>query len=151
MKILTRLKRYKIPYTIQNGNITINQNINLANKKSMPDLPDNLTINGEFNLTNTYIKELPKNFTVNGSLHLVDTFIEKLPDNLTVNGDLNFGSSMMYKIKLPDNLIVNGQLFPPSLQFEYNKILLYRNRRKKIDSVLNLFEDTNNDFGDTNT
>lgn len=142
MKLLTRLKRYKIPYNIQNGNITINENINLANKKRIQDLPDNLTINGEFNLNNTPIKELPRNLTINGSLHLVNTFIEKLPENLTVNGDLNFGSSMMEKINLPDNLIINGQLFPRHLQVEYNRILLFRNRKKKIESVLNLIEDT---------
>src|ERR1039457_2804510 len=51
-------------------------------------LPDNLTVNGHLDLSNTLITSLPNNLTVNGSLDLINTPITSLPDNLTINRNL---------------------------------------------------------------
>jgi hypothetical protein len=51
-------------------------------------LPDNLTVGGNLDLSNTPTVALPDNLTVVGDLDLRDTPLVFLPANLTVGGDL---------------------------------------------------------------
>ena len=49
-------------------------------------LPDNLTVNGDLDLSHTPIKSLPNNLVVIGNLFLKDTQIEMIQAGLTVTG-----------------------------------------------------------------
>ena len=51
--------------------------------------PDNLTVAGSLDLSDTPITALPDNLTVGGSLDLRGTAITALPDNLTVAGSID--------------------------------------------------------------
>ena len=60
-----------------------------ALKKYYTELPDNLTVGGGLDLSNTAITCLPDNLTVGGWLDLRNTAITCLPDNLTVGNSLD--------------------------------------------------------------
>lgn len=90
--------------------IVVNGNLNYLNIFKCFYLPDNITINGDLNLSGTHIKELPNNLSVAGSLIMECTKITKLPDNLRFNGDLILNRCLCLK-ELPNNLFVNGDLY----------------------------------------
>ena len=48
----------------------------LISIKDITELPDNLTVKGSLDLSNTAITELPDNLTVKGSLYLSNTAIK---------------------------------------------------------------------------
>ena len=102
--------RYKLMYdnnAITADDLTVDGDLNLTGTP-ITSLPDNLTVHGNFILQNTQITSLPDNLTVHGLLSLYNTPITSLPDNLTVNGDLDLDNTQI--TSLPDNLTVKGYL-----------------------------------------
>ena len=83
-----------------------NGNLDLWGRRDITELPDNLTVGGCLNLSNSAITSLPDNLTV-GSLYLSGSKITSIPDNLTV-GSLYLSGSKITSI--PDNLTVGGWL-----------------------------------------
>jgi hypothetical protein len=97
-------------------------------KLFVPDLPEDLVLNGNLNLSDTIINRLPDNLVVNGNLDLSECcYIDELPFNLTVNGNLTMDSSVngmhlrpCTKIKgnfykawynnIPENFTIGGDL-----------------------------------------
>lgn len=97
-------------------------------KLFVPELPKDLVIDGNLNLSHKIVKVLPDNLTVNGNLDLTDcNHLDELPLNLTVNGNLTMDSSIngmglrpCTKIKgnfdkfwydnLPENFTIGGDL-----------------------------------------
>jgi hypothetical protein len=71
--------------------------------------PDNLTVGGSLDLSDTPITALPDNLTVGWSLDLRGTAITALPDNLTVAGSLYLSGTRI--TALLDNLTVGGSLY----------------------------------------
>jgi hypothetical protein len=49
---------------------------------------DDLTVDGDLNLSYTKLTKLPNNLTVNGNLDLAYSKMTELPDNLTMRGNL---------------------------------------------------------------
>jgi hypothetical protein len=71
-------------------------------------LPENFTVKGDLDLSNTKIKELPQDLKVSGSLNLSYTHIKELPEGLKVGGSLTLRYT---KIKeLPKGLKVGRYL-----------------------------------------
>ena len=90
-------------------------------------IPDNLTVNGDLNLTFSEYVLLPKNLTVKGTLAIAFSDIDSLPSGLTAKYIFAHYSSLMYipsdikvsdglKLEatnvtvLPDNLNISGFL-----------------------------------------
>src|ERR1035437_5384125 len=106
-ELLSDLLKFNPQFKIPN-NLTVNGNLDLSNTK-ITSLPDNLTVKGSLYLSNTKITSLPNNLTVNGTLDLRNTKITSLPNNLTVNGNLYLTNTQI--TSLPDNLTVKGSLY----------------------------------------
>jgi len=96
-------------YSVYNlpENLTIDGNLNLSHS-NIRTLPAGLRINGDLNLNNSEIQELPPGLKINGSLSAGRTSIRELPQDLYVLYDVYLRDS---KIKhLPDNFDCNGHL-----------------------------------------
>ena len=80
------------------------------NLHQMPitELPDNLYVGGDLDLTDTQIVKLPNKLRVRGSLYLRFLKITELPDDLEVGGDLDLLGTQI--TKLPNRLKVGGML-----------------------------------------
>ena len=52
-------------------------------------LPDNLTVNTDFDLISTNLTKLPENLTVNGVLNIENTGVSEIPDSLVVTDSLS--------------------------------------------------------------
>ena len=74
----------------------------------LDELPNDLNVYGNFNLSKSNITKIPKGFYVEGDISLNSNKITELPDNFTTNGDLRILSNRL--TKLPKNLTINGTL-----------------------------------------
>ena len=72
------------------------------------NLPENLTVPGNLDLTDTTIDRLPKGLRVKGNLSLSHMPIAQLPEGLNVGGNLIITKT---SINLPNRLRVGGGLF----------------------------------------
>jgi len=88
--------------------LTVKGSLNLSNTP-ITSLPNNLIVGGDLNLNDTKITSLPNNLIVGGYLNLNDTKITSLPNNLKVGGDLVLNNTPI--TSLPDNLTVEGGLY----------------------------------------
>jgi hypothetical protein len=78
-------------------------------KKYYPELPDDLVVNGNLNLSDRYIEMLPDNLVVNGSLDLRLTCrFNELPNNLVVKGNLYLNDD--FEVKYPEKMEVQGSI-----------------------------------------
>ena len=75
----------------------------------LPLSEDELTIDGDLDLTNTNITSLPDNLKVGGDLVLENSKITSFPDNLYVGEFLDIRNTKINTI--PDNLYVGGYLY----------------------------------------
>jgi hypothetical protein len=82
--------------------------LDLSNLNFEPKLPDNLTVYGDLDLTNTPIKELPSDLKVGANLYLYKSPIKELPSGLEVDGSLDLTNAPI--ISLPSDLKVGGHL-----------------------------------------
>ncbi|MGV0949075.1 MAG: leucine-rich repeat domain-containing protein [Azonexus sp.] len=73
---------------------------------SLKALPDDLTVNGDLNVSGTKLKALPNNLTVNGSLIISNTAISALPPGLKVKGSLALSGTKI--TALPQGLKVGN-------------------------------------------
>lgn len=71
--------------------------------KQVEKLPDNLTVNGNIDITNTPMSNLPRGLHVTGFLLIASTSIKELPPDLVVDGDFD----------MPNNIV---ESIPPSIQ-----------------------------------
>jgi hypothetical protein len=96
-------------YSIHNlpANLEIKGNLDLS-EASIKNLPERLKVGGELVLSGTRITELPKNLQVDGDLYLHGTRITQLPDDLKVSGGLCLRGLEI--TKLPDFRRVGGNL-----------------------------------------
>lgn len=88
------------------GELKPGETINGADlqNSSLKALPDNLTVNGDLNVSGTKLKALPNNLTVNGSLTIANTKIAALPPGLKIKGSLDISNTKISA--LPDNMEV---------------------------------------------
>lgn len=91
-------------------NLTVNGDLNIS-KTKMEALPNNLTVNGNLVISNTSIKELPPGLKVKGSLNLSGTKISSLPQGLKI-GSLDISDTPMTQLpsglEVTDTLRING-------------------------------------------
>jgi hypothetical protein len=80
------------------------------------NLPENFTVKGDLDLSDTKIKELPKGLTVGGNLYLCSTPIKELPEDLKVSGDLDLSDTQIKE--LPQDLKVDGGLYLSDTQIK---------------------------------
>jgi hypothetical protein len=81
----------------------------LAKTLLLESFPNNLKVGGVIMLDDTHFKNgLPDNLTVNTDFDLISTNLTKLPENLTVNGVLNIENTGVSEI--PDSLVVTDSL-----------------------------------------
>jgi hypothetical protein len=106
-KIRSFFREYNIPdedYIIKEDNeIVFNKTLDLFNTE-INELPDNLTINGDFILSQNPIKNLPNNLKVTSDLFIHKTLITELLGDLIVGKDLYLGDNIITKIS--DQMIV---------------------------------------------
>jgi hypothetical protein len=86
-KIPFKIKLLLNPDDITENDLTVNGDLDLSNT-NITKLPDNLTVQGTLNLAWSKITELPDNLAVEGNLYLYGTNIVKLPNTLTVKGEI---------------------------------------------------------------
>jgi len=96
------------PNDLKPEDLSVDGDLDLSNTP-IESLPDNLQVGGYLFLRYTKIKSLPDNLKVDWGLDLADTPIESLPDNLQVGRSLNLTNCKNLK-SLPDNLQVGGSL-----------------------------------------
>ena len=89
-------------------NLTVHGILNLSDTP-IQSIPEGLNVSGGLYLQKSQIQSLPNNLTVGGSLNLYKTPIQSLPENLTIGGDLDLQSSQIKY--LPEGLSVNGGLY----------------------------------------
>jgi hypothetical protein len=77
--------------------------------RSIYKLPENLTITGNLDLSDTPITSLPEGLKVSGNLDLGNTLITSLPDGLEVGGSLDLSDTPI--TSLPQGLKVSGDLY----------------------------------------
>jgi hypothetical protein len=91
-------------------------------KSSLKSLPDDLTVSGNLNVSNTPLTRLPNNLKVQGDLSISGTKIKELPTNLVVSGNLNLSGTLI--TALPQTMTVGTldisntkiQQLPPKLE-----------------------------------
>lgn len=88
-----------------NGNLELRPSFPI----SITELPENLIVLGNLNISNSSFKSLPKGLKVNGNLFASFSTLEALPDDLFVGGYLNLSNCRNIK-NLPENLNVEGNL-----------------------------------------
>ena len=90
------------------GNLSVGGDLDLTNT-AITTLPETLSVAGGINLYGSAIITLPDNFSVGGYLNLYGTSIATLPDNLSVGDTLDIRSTAIRT--LPENLFVGGNLY----------------------------------------
>ena len=85
------------------------KDLNLSNLNFEPKLPDNLTVYGDLDLSDTPITSLPSGLKVGGGLFLEGTQIKQLPSDLKVGGGLGLTNTPIKE--LPSDLKVVGNLY----------------------------------------
>ncbi|AYN26704.1 hypothetical protein D8682_06705 [Buttiauxella sp. 3AFRM03] len=101
--LIKYLTENSIPYSVsRHGSIDIPGNLNLADKKNVVTLPDNLTVGGSVYLRGTQITTLPEYLTVGRDLNLSGIQITTLPASLRVGSCIELTT-------LPENLIVDDR------------------------------------------
>ena len=83
-------------------NLTVNGDFDLSSSK-IEVLPNNLTVNGELDISGTNVKVLPQDLKVE-SLRIYNTKISELPSNIKKYKTLNISNSQIKS--LPNNLTV---------------------------------------------
>jgi len=76
---------------------------------NISNLPDNLQIDSNLDLSGTQITRLPDGLQVSGSLYLRGTQITQLPDGLQVGRNLYLGETQI--TQLPDDAIIGGMVY----------------------------------------
>jgi len=105
---------YPVIYKLLNGlplsedELTIDGDLDLTNT-NITSLPDNLKVGGDLVLENSKITSLPDNLQVGGDLVLENSKITSFPDNLYVGEFLDIRNTKINTI--PDNLYVGGYLY----------------------------------------
>ena len=87
--------------------------LNVANTK-ITNLPENLTVNGNFNcVRNLFLTKLPKGLVVKGDFLCQENMIREFPIDLTVDGDIwAFGNSRYLEKHTPYSLPnVKGKIY----------------------------------------
>jgi PcfJ-like protein len=94
---------YKLP-----ENLTITGNLDLSDTP-ITSLPQGLKVSGDLDLRNTPLTSLPAGLEVGGSLFICNTPITSLPAGLDVGGDLFICNTPI--TSLPEGLKVSGSLY----------------------------------------
>ena len=90
--------------------------LDLSNLNFEPKLPDNLTVYGDLDLTNTPITSLPDNLEVHRYLDLTNTPIKELPSGLKVGGNLGLSGTPIAEKYTKEQLVkmlpnVRGKIY----------------------------------------
>ena len=80
-------------------------NLDLAKRKDIKELPDNFTVYGYLDITNSGIKEFPKGLEVMSELIASETKITELPKDKLRYNDLDISYTQISELK--DNMVVN--------------------------------------------
>lgn len=73
---------------------------------SLKELPEDLTVQGDLNVSGTKMTKLPNRLTVQGSLIIANTKIKELPPGLNVKGNLNLSGTKISS--LPDGMTIGS-------------------------------------------
>ena len=97
-------------YDVNNlpNNLKIRGDLDLSDTK-ITSLPEGLKVGGDLIILETNISELPKGLKVGGDLDLYEMGITSLPEGLEVGGDLDLRHSKV--TSLPNGLEVSGNLY----------------------------------------
>lgn len=90
-------------------------NLDLAKRKDIKELPDNFTVYGYLDITNSGIKEFPKGLEVMSELIASETKITELPKDKLRYNDLDISYTQISELK--DNMVVYK-----NLDIEYTNI-----------------------------
>ena len=90
-------------------NFTVNGNLYASNCRKLKNLPKNLVVKGDLNISYTSVKRIPDDISIGRSLIVSNSKLEYIPDNFTVNGMLNISGCKNLRY-LPKNLEVKGEL-----------------------------------------
>ena len=125
-RIFARLNIPKDNYRIESDNtIFYEWSCNLAYRE-VPELPDNLIINGYLDLRYSTITKLPENLIVKGALALSGTAIKEIPNNTSLVS--LYLLDCMNITELPDNLYFTES---------DNKILVNNSQKELIKWIVN--------------
>ena len=87
---------------------TINDNLYMRKNTVLTRLPDNLTINGYVDWSDTKLDRLPRGLKVRNHLTLSGTLITHIPDDLVVGGELDISNTgVRHFPKYQKNLRIN--------------------------------------------
>jgi hypothetical protein len=99
-------------YRVVGKETVFNTGLNLEDRKSLSELPENLSINGYLHLKGcSSLIKLPKVLNIRNDLILIGCIsLIELPRGLNLNGDLSL-SKCISLTKLPNDLRVKGYLY----------------------------------------
>lgn len=109
------LNLYGTDITWLPDNLVVTGNLNLRECVLLADLPANLFVGGDLDITLSCVKALPANLNVRGNIYALNLDLN-IPNGFTSNGGLLLGGETGMQdildtpLRLPDDLTVNGDL-----------------------------------------
>jgi hypothetical protein len=105
------LKLVYDPDNLTKDDLSVKGDLDLQNRLDLRSLPNNLTVTGRLNLSNTSIKQLPKGLTAD-SVILQSTEVDRLPEDLQTNKVVVSGPLALNSVpKHLEDLIAIGNKF----------------------------------------